>query len=178
MGAQFSIGEEDVDVGVGEDVVHLVGLQEVVNRHHYRAGTQDAEQRGDEFRTILEPQANAFAGFDAEMLREPVSDEEGLAPEIRVRILAVTPEQSDFLRLLLNGFGEGTSQVHGDVILPGSLGSKQGGINAGQQFSLWARWGRRVPSPGGGRQGHNENCWMPGRDLAIALGVRANILPV
>jgi hypothetical protein len=45
-----------------------------------------------------------------------------------------------------------------------------------QQFSLWTIWGHRVrapglqegafagyvgpvPSPGGGLQGHNENCW-------------------
>ena len=50
---------------------------------------------------------------------------------------------------------------------------------AWQQFSLWRRWERRVrapglqdggfagdvgrvPSPGGGRQGYNENCWVLG----------------
>src|ERR1035437_3239090 len=112
MGAQLRIRDQHVNARIVQYVIDLVGLEEVVDRHHNRAGMQDAEKRRDEFRAVLEPQANPVTGFDAKGLLEPLRDERGLAPQVGIRILAISPEQGDLLRSLLNGLRKGASQVH------------------------------------------------------------------
>ena len=70
MDRQFVVGDQDIDARVVQDVTDLGGLEEVVDGHDDRAGVQDAEEGGDEFGPVLEPEADAVAGLDAEL---PVS---------------------------------------------------------------------------------------------------------
>ena len=138
MRAQFGVGDQHVDAGVVQDVIHLVRLEEVVDRHHDRAGVQDAEQGRDELRAVLEPQPHPVAGLDAKVPLELVGDEGGLAPQFGVGILAFAPEEGDFLRLLLNGFRKGGSQIHGRAILRRRLARRQGRsrLRPGHNFGM------------------------------------------
>ena len=64
MCSQFAVRDHHANLRVAENVIHLVGLQEIVDGHHDRTGVQDAKQRRNEFRAVLEPQAHPVAGFD------------------------------------------------------------------------------------------------------------------
>ena len=44
MRAQLGIGDQQVNARVAQNEIHLVGLEEVVDRHDHRAGLQDAEE--------------------------------------------------------------------------------------------------------------------------------------
>ena len=112
MGAQLRIRDQHVNARVVQHVIDLVWLEEVVDRHHDRAGMQDAEKRRDEFGAVLKPQANPVTGFDAKVLPELLRDERGEAPQVGIGILAFAPEQGDLVWPQPNGFREGASQVH------------------------------------------------------------------
>ena len=81
MRAQLRIRDQHVDAGITQDKIHLVGLEEIVDRHDYRAGLKDAEHRWDEFRAILEPKSYPVAGFDPIPLLELARDEVREVPE-------------------------------------------------------------------------------------------------
>ena len=68
---------DKINARVAEDVVDLIGLEEVVDGHHHRPRVQDAKHRGDEFGTVLEPQPDAVAGLYFKPLLELVRDEGG-----------------------------------------------------------------------------------------------------
>ena len=66
--AEFGVGDQDINAGVGQDEFNLVGLEEIIDGNDDCASVQYSEQCRDEFRTILQPEANAIAGFNLEFL--------------------------------------------------------------------------------------------------------------
>ena len=135
MSPQFGVRDNHVNARVAQNVIHLVGLEEVVDGHDHRAGVQNAKQRRDEFRAVLQPQPHPVAGLNGEVLLELMRDEDGLVPQVRVGVLALAPEQGGFLRMLLNGFRESASQIHGAVILSRIVARRQGGVAGLARFS-------------------------------------------
>src|SRR5262249_15091429 len=112
VSAEFGVGDEEVDAGIVKDVSHFVRLQEIVDRHDYCPGVQDAEERGDEFRAVLEPKPDASAGLNAKLLRQALRDQPRLVPNLGVRILAVAPEEGGFVLMFSRGCREGAGQIH------------------------------------------------------------------
>src|SRR6266566_3892005 len=102
MGAQFRISNEHVNAAIAQNVTHLVGLEEVVDRHHCGARVQYAEKRGNKLRTILEPQAHAVAGLDSEPPLELAGNKLGLRKKLRIRILTLAPIQGGLLLVFLH----------------------------------------------------------------------------
>ena len=70
------------------------------------------------------------------MLLRVVGDEDGLAPQVRVRVLALPPEKGDFLRLLVNGFREGASQIHGGRYYQGPLRTGKAALQAMHDLAM------------------------------------------
>src|ERR1039458_6892864 len=101
MRAEFGIRDEHVDARVAQNVIHLVGLEEIIDRHHDCPCAQDAKQRRDEFRTILKPQPYAVTGSYLKPMLELIRDQDGFAPQFGIGILAFAPKQGDLLRLRL-----------------------------------------------------------------------------
>ena len=112
MGAQLGVGDQHVNARVVQDEVDLVRLEEVVDRHDHGAGVQNAEQRRDEFRAVLEPQPHAVAGLDAKLMAQHARHEQRLAPKFAVRIPAFAPIHGGFLRMLLHGIRKSAGQIH------------------------------------------------------------------
>ena len=112
MRAQVGIGEDHVDARVREDKAYFIRFQEIVDWDRYRTAVQNAEQGGDEFRTIFEPKADAIAGLHIELLSQHAGDKKRLSPNFRVRERALAPEQRGFFRVLLDRVGKRTGQVH------------------------------------------------------------------
>src|ERR1017187_651314 len=102
MRAEFGIRDEHVDARVAQNVIHLVGLEEIVDRHDHRPGAQDAKQRRDELRAVLKPQPYAVTGSYLKLMLELIRDQDGFAPQFGIGILAFAPKQGDFLRLPMN----------------------------------------------------------------------------
>src|ERR1039458_6647773 len=102
MRAEFGIRDEYVDARVAQNVVYLVRLEEIVDRHDHRPGAQDAKQRRDELRAVLKPQPHPVTRFHLKPMLELIRSEDGLAPQFGIGILAFAPKQGDLLRLLVN----------------------------------------------------------------------------
>ena len=115
--AQLGIRDQHVDTRIAQNEIHLVGLEEIIDRHDYRAGLEDAEHRWDEFGAILKPKPYPVAGFNPIPLPELVRDEVGQVPEFVIGVFALAPVQGDLMRVLLDGFCKCASQVHDRRIL-------------------------------------------------------------
>src|SRR5262249_9928544 len=62
MRAEFTVGNEDVDSGILEDVSDFVRFQEIIDGDDDCAVLQDAKEGGNEFRAVFQPQSDAVAG--------------------------------------------------------------------------------------------------------------------
>src|SRR3546814_3498451 len=65
-------GDEDTDVAVGQDVVHLRRSQDRIDRHENGAGQRGAEEGGNRLHALVEPDAEALATHDLQR-RQPGS---------------------------------------------------------------------------------------------------------
>jgi hypothetical protein len=104
--AEFFVGDQDVNAGVGEDVAHFIWLEKIINGDNGRGGIEDAEEGGDEFGAVLEPEADAVAGLDAKPGHELVGDGVGLGLERGEGEFRFVPVKGGLGGALFDGTGE------------------------------------------------------------------------
>src|SRR6266478_499909 len=109
---EFSVGYEQVNAGVRQDVIDLVRLKEIVDRHDHCAGAQDPEECGHEFWTVLQPKAHAISALNPKPALQSLRDQERLSPQFRIGVFTITPKQGDFVPVLPCGCREGAGQIH------------------------------------------------------------------
>ena len=111
MRGHGGIGYEDVDAGIVQDIKNLLGLEEVIDRHHDGAAREHREQGRDELRTVLQPKADTVARLDAHRLQFRC-EQARLGEEQLVAILFITPKDRRLLRVAVRSFGERSDEVH------------------------------------------------------------------
>ena len=112
MRAQLRVRDQNINAAISEDVADFIRFEKVVDRDDDGGGVEDAEQRGNKFRTILEPESNAITGFDVELVREFCGDCERLRLERRESEFFFIPEDSGLLRMLRDRLIKGFGQIH------------------------------------------------------------------
>ena len=128
MRSQLGVGDQHVNPGVVQDVIDLVGFEEIVDRHDHRACLKDAKERRDELRAVLEPEPHPVTRLDPEPPLEQVRDKGSLLPQLLVGVFSLAPEEGVFLEVLLYGVTKGASQVHNATILRTNSAAGQGGV--------------------------------------------------
>jgi hypothetical protein len=107
------VGYEGINGGVGEDELDFGGFEEVVDGDGDGTGLEDAEESGDEFGAVLEPDSDAISRLDGEIAIETPSHPEGAGAEFGVGELGVAPEEGGFLGMPAGGVKEVLGEVHG-----------------------------------------------------------------
>ena len=65
MAGELGVCDQHVNAGILEDVIDFVRLQEIINRHDYRAGMQNAEDGRHELGTVFQPQPHPIAASNS-----------------------------------------------------------------------------------------------------------------
>ena len=112
MDGEFFLGDEQINAAILQNVIHLVRLEKIVDRHEHRARAEHAEHGGHEFRTVFEPERDAVAGPDAEFSGQFGRHRAGLRGQRGVTEFAVAPIQGDFFRPFFHRIGKGSGKIH------------------------------------------------------------------
>ena len=97
MRAQFTVRNQHIHPGVPKDEIHLVRLEKIVDGHGHPADSQNSQQRRHKLGTVLQPDPDPVAGFDAVLSGQLARDGERLVQEGGVGEFAFAPEQGGFL---------------------------------------------------------------------------------
>src|SRR5262249_55870766 len=92
--------------------IDFIRLKEIVDGYRHRAGLENAEQRRNKFRAILEPQTYPVPGFDAKITSQLLGNQESLMSELAISVFAFTPVQGYPLRVFCDTGRKGINQVH------------------------------------------------------------------
>ena len=107
------IGDERICAGIGQNAAYFIRLQEIVQGHDHAASPQDAENGGDEFGRVLQPQPDAVARLDPVFILQSLRQPPGLGVQFFVGILSVAPENRGFSRMFLRACSERSGKIHG-----------------------------------------------------------------
>ena len=64
---QFGVGDQRIYARIAQDIIYLVRLEEVVNRHSHGSRVKNAKQCWDKLRTILQPQRHPITGLNTQL---------------------------------------------------------------------------------------------------------------
>ena len=110
------VGDQQLDPGIGHNIIHLVGFEEIVDRRDHRSGVHDPKQSGNKGRTILQPKTDAISRFDAMIIPQMPGHLDGLRPQLRVGKLGVAVINRNLFPIFQCGSGEGARQIHAPSI--------------------------------------------------------------